>query len=89
MRIKTDLQADLYSICLRLEALTKSLDEVNNTLKTPKETNIPKEHSERLAELEVKMLKLWGLLTEETAQGKTKLSKQGKTYRDWLGDPKN
>lgn len=48
--------------------------------------NVPREHSERLAELEVKMLKLWALLTEETPQGKTKLTKQGKTYKDWLGN---
>lgn len=51
--------------------------------------NVPREHSERLAELEVKMLKLWGLLTEETPQGKTKLSKEGKTYREWFEAKKN
>lgn len=88
MKIETDLRADLFSVCAKLDAIVASIKEINTTLEKPKESNIPKEHSERLAELEVKMLKLWGLLTEETPQGKTKLSKQGRSYKDWLGDPK-
>lgn len=86
---------------MRIESIEMVAKEINNlteevvklqaiidTVKTAIENskNVPREHSERLAELEVKMLKLWALLTEETPQGKTKLTKQGKTYKDWLGN---
>jgi len=33
---------------------------------------------ERVADLEIKMAKLWSLLSEETPRGKTKLTKFGK-----------
>lgn len=40
----------------------------------------PKDTQERLAELEVKMNKLWTLLTTTTPNGQDKLSKYGKMF---------
>lgn len=40
----------------------------------------PKDTQERLAELEVKMTKLWTLLTTTTPNGQDKLSKYGKMF---------
>lgn len=45
-----------------------------------KRDNNPKDTQERLAELEVKMSKLWALLTTTTPNGQDKLNKYGKLF---------
>lgn len=45
-----------------------------------KPDKLEKDAYERLADLEVKMARLWGLLTEELPSGKTKLSKFGRKF---------
>jgi len=41
---------------------------------------LTKEEKERLADLEVKMAKLWSLLIEQTPNGRDKLSKFGRRF---------
>lgn len=41
---------------------------------------LSKDNHERLAELEVKVAKLWGLLTEKDLRGKEKLSRMGRMF---------
>ncbi len=45
--------------------------------KTPQSTI---EYANRLADLEIKMAKLWSMLTDQSMTGKDKLSKYGKTF---------
>lgn len=45
-----------------------------------KPDKLDKDAYERLADLEVKMAKLWGLLVETNAYGKDKLTKHGKFF---------
>jgi len=74
-----------------LEFAHKRIDEVLNDrdliikdlqeLEAQKESKpLSKDNHERLAELEVKMAKLWGLLTEKDLRGKEKLSRQGRLF---------
>lgn len=55
------------------------------TLKTNPEQTL----AERLAELEFKVGRLWGLLTEKTPTGQTRLTKTGRTWRDILKEKSN
>lgn len=51
--------------------------EYAKTLNTP---SISDKDRERLADLEVKMAKLWGILLETTPKGKDKLTRFGKRF---------
>lgn len=61
-----------------LENLRAELKVLNDKLEALKSD--PKGMSERVADLEVKMAKLWTLLLETTPRGQDKLSKFGKRF---------
>jgi len=57
------------------------LEEAILSLKEIEKADLPKEYQERLAELEVKMSKLWNMLTTvSAATGEPKLSKFGRKF---------
>lgn len=59
----------------RLAELNKKIEEL--PLKTPPSTQ---EFANRVADLEVKMAKLWALLVEYTPRNQEKLSKMGRRF---------
>lgn len=61
-----------------IELLRQELKEVQTKLESFKSD--PKALSERVADLEVKMAKLWALLLETTPRGQDKLSKFGRRF---------
>lgn len=73
---------------LRITMLNKDIENIKHTLalleaklETLKETKtISEQDKDTLAELSIKMAKLWALLLEKTPNGKEKLSKTGKRY---------
>ncbi len=75
---------DLYGFreevqCLEGEVI--GLEETFEKLKEEIKPNpLDKSAYERIADLEVKMAKLWGLLTEQNAYGKEKLTKFGRKF---------
>jgi hypothetical protein len=60
---------------MELEKQLKALQSPPPATPTPKD-------SERLAEVEVKIAKLWNLLREETNLGKDKLTKHGRIFKE-------
>jgi len=58
----------------------KKYDELESKYKALELIRIPEKHEERIAELEVKIAKLWSMLTEISATGKEKLSKHGRRF---------
>jgi len=61
------------------EKMTETALKIERLLATKPDT-LSTEEKARLADLEVKMAKLWGLLVETTPLGKDKLSKYGKKF---------
>jgi len=70
----TQSQKDIEETKHKLTLLEAKLE----TLKDTK--TISEQDKETLAELSIKMAKLWALLLEKTPNGKEKLSKTGKRY---------
>jgi len=72
--LKTNTDSELHMLSERIEA-TRQLIHF-------KVDNMPSnaQYAERLAEVEVKLAKLYNILLEETPTGRTKLSKFGKTF---------
>ena len=62
-----------------IEEIKKDISEIRQEL-AKKPDKLEKDVYERLADLEVKMGKLWALLLEETPNKKTKLSKFGRLF---------
>jgi len=62
-----------------IELLKATIDILHNEIKQ-KPNKLEKDASERLAELEVKMAKLWALLVETNTYGKEKLTKFGRKF---------
>ncbi len=60
--------------CDDMRLIVASIQELRDTLRTREQPEV----KERLAELEIKMTKLWSVLTKENAQGETKVSKLGR-----------
>lgn len=58
----------------------KKYKELEEKYKTLELTRVPLNHEERIAELEIKMSKLWGLLIEKNIKGEDKLSKFGRRF---------
>jgi len=62
-----------------IEEIKKDISEIRQEL-AKKPDKLERDVYERLADLEVKMGKLWTLLLEETPNKKTKLSKFGRLF---------
>lgn len=58
----------------------KAYQELENKYKELQLLRVPQNHEERIAELEVKIAKLWLLLTEQSQTGKDRLSKFGRRF---------
>jgi hypothetical protein len=58
----------------------KKYKELEEKYKMLEMVRLPEKHEERIAELEVKMSKLWMLLTEVSPTGKERLSKYGRKF---------
>lgn len=66
----------------QISDLSKQLISINASTKPQ---NASLEREERIAEIEVKIKKLWDMLTEETPRGRPKLSAHGKIWKERLG----
>jgi len=66
-------------IQLQIDAISLTLGLIKSELEK-KPDKLEKDAYERLADLEVKMAKLWGLLVEQNAYGKDKLTKFGRKF---------
>jgi len=80
---KNDIEIELMKE--RIADLTVKIQSVlmaGEELKEQK--NLSKDELSRLADLEVKMAKLWGILLETTPSGKDKASKFGKKFGNHL-----
>lgn len=64
----------ILDLTVKIEALLIAGEELKQ------KQNLTKEENARLADLEVKMAKLWGILLETTPNGKEKASKFGKRF---------
>ena len=53
---------------------------LRDAMQQPPRPEQPPEYAARLADLEIKMAKLWSILIESTPAGKDKLSKYGKRF---------
>jgi hypothetical protein len=58
----------------------KKYKELEEKYKTLEMARIPVNHEERIAELEIKMAKLWNLLLEKSLKGEDKLTKFGRRF---------
>lgn len=56
------------------------LDALRDALKPQQTPPNPPEYASRIADLEIKMAKLWSALIEVTPQGKEKLTRYGKRF---------
>lgn len=86
MIIKTEMMQDgsqHNELCKCLREISVGLSELSKNQRIP--PNKPEISDTtiggRVAELEIKMSKLWGLLTSETPAGNTKLTKYGKMFQ--------
>ncbi len=61
-------------------AIEKTIEKIDVLLATKPNTVTPSEEK-RLADLEVRMAKLWAILLEETPTGKEKITKFGKNFK--------
>ena len=59
---------------------TKKYKELEDKYKALELQRVPINHEERIAELEIKMSKLWSMLTEISPTGKERLNKQGRMF---------
>ncbi len=77
MKFLTDKEFKQY--LLDLDTARQEVESARASLKnTPKE--VTKEYAERLADVEVKVAKLWTLLVEATPKGKDRLTSYGKVF---------
>ena len=58
----------------------KKYKELEDKYKSLELMRVPQNHEERIAELEIKIAKLWSLLIEVTPTGKERLSKFGRRF---------
>lgn len=58
----------------------KKYKELEDKYRVLELSKVPQNHEERIAELEIKISKLWSMLTETTVTGKDKLSKFGRRF---------
>ena len=58
----------------------KKYRELEEKYKTLELLKVPQNHEERIAELEIKIAKLWSMLTEVSPTGREKLSKFGRRF---------
>jgi len=70
---------DDKQIKIELEAIARSMSDLRSKI-DQKPDKLEKDAYERIADLEVKMAKLWGLLVENNAYGKEKLTKFGRKF---------
>lgn len=71
------------SLILTLDSHNERINEIISKidfLLVSKPENLTKDEQSRLADLEVKMAKLWAILLETTPNGKEKASKFGKRF---------
>lgn len=69
-----DMRERILDLTVKIESLLIAGEELKS------QRNLTKEEQSRLADLEVKMAKLWGLLLETTPNGKEKVSKFGRKF---------
>ena len=69
---------------LHNEEIKKTISKIDIILAT-KPDYLSIEEKTRLADLEIKMTKLWSILLEQTPTGKDKLSKVGRTFQERFG----
>jgi len=58
----------------------KKYEELEAKYKELELMRVPEKHEERIAELEIKMAKLWSMLLEVSPSGKDKISKFGRRF---------
>jgi len=68
-----------HQIKIELEAIAKAMSDLRSKI-DQKPDRLEKDAYERIADLEVKMAKLWSLLTEQNQMGKDKLTKFGRRF---------
>ncbi len=77
----TKAEKEIEEMRLRIEAMTLKIEALQIAgRELDKIVPLTKDEKERLADLEVKMSKLWGLLLETTPSGKEKVSKFGRRF---------
>ena len=78
--VLTGMQRELRSVTLQISDLNSRLLSISKSLEN--KPDIKAETAERLADVEIRIKKLWEMITEETPRGRPKLNQFGKSMRE-------